>query len=159
MGRRFVFRMLDGSEWTSEIGGSRPLADEIAFERQFKCSVAKVAAVGAKATAYMAEVETAVKAGQAPPEPPDDVLPRTEWLAFFAWRDLRRRHPEVIAATFDGFVDSVDEMGYQEDEEEEDTPDNVVRLEGSGLDPTVPAPPRTPPPSSSSPASATGTSS
>jgi hypothetical protein len=160
MGRRFVFRMLDGSEWTSDIGAAQTLPDQIAFERQFKRSAGVMAATATRAQQYMAEVEAAVREGREPPDQPDDVLPRVEWLAFFAWRDLRRHHPEVIAAKFDDFVEQVEDMDYQEDEEDEDdAPDNVVLLEGSGLDPSVPAPLPTPPPSFSSPASATGTSS
>lgn len=154
---RFVWRMIDGSEWTTDPAATRSLSDEVAFERYFGKSSAVVSITGARAQEFMAQAEVAVAAGQSAPTPPDDILPRTEWLAFFAWRQLKRAHPAgVIPATFDEFIDAVEDMDYQEDDnaaEESDQPSNVVTLEASGLDPTAPAAPPTPPPVSSWPAS------
>lgn len=159
--------MSNGDEWISEQSAGGGLADEVAFEREFKMSSAVLAVSGAKAQAHLAAVEEAVKAGEEPPEPDGSVFPRSEWMAFFAWRQLRRAHPGLLPAKFAVFVEEVAEMEYlaDEDEEENDAEDaadetdpmvlEAVALNGSGLDPTAPDRPPSPPQSSFSTASPT----
>lgn len=163
MAARLRFLMLDGGEWFTE-QSAHGLADEVAFEREFKCSAAVLSVASAKAQVWMAEVKVAEAKGEEPPEPDPSVFPRSEWLAFFAWRSLRRAHPGIFPARFGDFVESVDQMEFLPEEEatapvelhEEETA--AVLSNGSGLDPTDPGRRPTPAPFSSSMASATPTS-
>jgi hypothetical protein len=165
------FKLENGEVWEVEEQAGK-LGDEVAFERQFKMSAAVVGLASQKAQQYGVAAKAAEEAGEEPPDMDPGMFPRTEWIAFFAWRQLRREHPGVIATKFETFVDSVDEMEYFPDEEDEKPAESEdpeeqddVAVTGeddeSGLDPTedepdpaIPDPPPTPPQSFSSTESA-----
>jgi hypothetical protein len=172
MAPQLRFTMLNGDEWISEGSTGGGLSDEVAFEREFKISSAVISIAAGKAVEHLAAVAAAVEAGEEPPEPDGSVFPRSEWMAFFAWRQLRRANPGRLPARFATFVEEVDEMEYlpgddaaapaDDTDDEGDEADDVdplvveaVALNGSGLDPTAPDPRPSPPLSSFSMASAT----
>jgi hypothetical protein len=163
---RLKFTMTNGDTWETDQFAGRGLADEVAFEQQFRTSAAVLAIAAGKAAAHLAAVEKAAGSGDEPPEPDGSVFPRSEWMAFFAWRQLRRAHPGLLPARFDAFVDDVAEMEYlpgddataaveETDDERDALAGEAVALNGSGLDPTDPDQRPSPPLSSFSMASAT----
>lgn len=136
MGSRMKFTMTNGDVWEAE-QSSGGLSDEISFEREFKVSSAVLAITAGKAQAHLAAVEEAVKAGEEPPEPDPGIFPRSEHMAFFGWRQLRREHPGLLPARFSAFVDEVESMDYVADPEAAEASGTDEQGDGGEVDPLV----------------------
>ncbi len=134
--RRVIVSMQDGSVLEAT-GAWMPLPDRVAFERHFRLSAV---VMGRLATAFYGSGDPEVlehpelQGRLRPTTDPGDI--REEWVAFAAWRLLRRTFDDQEQlSSFERFLEAVEDVDIEPIEEEE---------AGAGdpeLDPTVPTPP------------------
>lgn len=122
MRARIIAANMDGTKQEAE-GVFAGWADQIAFERRFGLNAAVLStldeAFNADGTLRSAEAAGSI---------------RSEWIAYLAWRIIRRAGGEVgpeAAGTFDAWVEELDDLELHVDASEED--------DESAVDPTATA--------------------
>lgn len=161
-----------------DLRDSPTLADEVAFEHQFKLPYGVVTLQNRAFALFQIEclqVDERNKAHLEASEPleeepqmTEEALARSEWISFFSWRRFCRDGQEV-PKTFGEFLEQVADWELKAEDEDEpessgQSNDDIDAFaadlidEGRGLDPTAQDPPLTQSPLSSSPVSAGPTS-
>jgi hypothetical protein len=105
-----IFKMLDGTEYRGTFRVPVPMADRAAFEEHFQRGSA---VLGAIAEAFETDEEGKPVSKNGNPklkEGADLTHVRDEYMAFLAWRSVRRTNPGI--AKFSEFIDNADELDF-----------------------------------------------